>query len=273
MTEVSRRDAFKSVAKAGAVVAGLTQLATTAHATGRHSDPDYCNPICFVRGTLVDLRRGATPIEDVKIGDEIRTHRGDWTPVKWVGHMSFSRADDASWRHGQKPVVFRRNSISDNVPSRDLYVSQQHAMLVDDVFVPAKYLVNGTSIAFADPNASALEYFQIECEQHEAIFAHGAACETFFATELRPRFANHAEYIALYGADENRAMTPYRPILRHSSLASKVVALAVACIAALGFQVTDPVQRARDQFRRRARNIASDTREHGLAMAARRALT
>lgn len=257
MARVSRRDAFNSIAKAGVVLAGASQFGSKALAAGRHSDPDYCPPVCFVKGSLIDLRRGATPVEDVQIGDEVRTHRGAWAKVKWIGRMEARKAEDATWAHVQKPVLFRRGSIEDNVPNRDLYVSQEHAMLVNDVLIPAKNLVNGSSIAIVTPKEVTIEYLQIECDAHEAIYAHGAACETLFGLEFRPRFTNYREYDALYGAGPDRRMLAYRPILRCNSLLSRARAVIIALAAAVGFDLGDPVQRARDQLRQRAKLISS----------------
>ena len=78
------------------------------------------------------------------------------------------------------------------------------------MLIPANYLVNGTSIVQAMPEGvEEIEYFHIELETHEVIFAEGAAAETLlvmkdreaFADLIREQFDNFAERKRLYGND------------------------------------------------------------------------
>jgi len=260
-TDLPRREALrwsiKTIAGAGVFVAASSQLGSKALAAGRHSDPNYCPPICYLKGTRIETVRGSRPIERIAIGDEVATHRGGFAKVKWIGRMSYAEGP-SGWRRETKPVLFRRSSLGDNIPNRDLYVSQRHAMLVDDVFIPAKYLVNGSSIEIVSPANSAIEYFQIELEGHEAIFANGAPSESFFATPLREKFANYPEYLTLYGAASVESMTPYKPIHRYSSILSKIGALTGAVLQFLGVDVADPVLRARARLQARAKLISPE---------------
>ena len=49
----------------------------------RFGVPDviWASPDCFVKGTLVNTKRGYVPIEEVKIGDEVLTHEGRYKRV------------------------------------------------------------------------------------------------------------------------------------------------------------------------------------------------
>src|SRR3990167_8897925 len=47
-------------------------------------DIEKKNDHCLAKGTLVTLRRGQTPIEDVRVGDLALTRAG-WRPVTWAG--------------------------------------------------------------------------------------------------------------------------------------------------------------------------------------------
>jgi hypothetical protein len=258
-TDLPRREALrwsiKTIAGLGVLVAS-SQLGSKANAAGRHSDPDYCPPICYRKGTQIEVRRGARAIEQIEIGDEVVTHRGGFAKVKWIGRMSYVKGA-SGWMIQTKPVLFRRSSLGENIPNRDLYVSQQHAMLVEDIFIPAKYLVNGSSIEIVTPAENDIQYFQIELEGHEAIFANGAPSESFFATPMRENFANYPEYLALYGAAPVAKMVPYKPIHRYSSVRSKIGVLARALVQLLGANVADPVLRARAKLALRAKQIAS----------------
>jgi hypothetical protein len=257
-TNLARREALRRSARTlaglGVFVAASSSLGAKAKAAGRHSDPNYCDPVCYLKGTTIETRRGPVAIENLEIGDEVATHRGGFTAIRWVGRMSL-RKGASGWKRRSKPVLFRRSSLGDNVPSRDLYVSQQHAMLVDDVFIPAKYLVNGSSIELVTPADDEIQYLQIEFDGHEAMFANGAPSESFFATADREKFANFADYLRLYGSAPVGHMTPYRPIHRFSSLRSKLGALAGAVLLKLGVDLSDPVLRARARLQVRAQQM------------------
>ena len=71
-------------------------------------------------------------------------------------------------------------------------------MLIDGVMVPAGALVNGVSIV-RDTTLADVTYFHVELDRHEAIFAEGAATETFVDHNSRAIFDNADEYGLLYG--------------------------------------------------------------------------
>jgi hypothetical protein len=71
------------------------------------------------------------------------------------------------------------------VPHRDLYVTQGHALLFDDVLIPAGSLINGTTISLdtADEHDE-LEFFHIKLETHDVIYAEGVPCETLLDSSM-----------------------------------------------------------------------------------------
>lgn len=153
-------------------------------------------PICFVKGTFVSTENGVVAIENLKIGDLIITADGRSVPIKWIGRQNltspFARRGDGL------PVKITAGALGDNVPARDLYVSQNHAFLLQGVLVDAKAMVNGRTIQKMTEWHGDLQYFHIETEGHELILAEGAVAETFIDNASRERFDNYAEYEALY---------------------------------------------------------------------------
>src|SRR5262245_9261787 len=103
------------------------------------------------------------------------------------------------------PILFRASALDENVPRRDLYVSSEHAMYIDDeVLVRADQLVNGVSIlGYLD--LEAVEYFHIELDSHDVILAEGAPAETFVDCNNRCMFQNAAEFRELYPGDTSPA--------------------------------------------------------------------
>jgi len=98
------------------------------------------------------------------------------------------------------PVLIRAGALGASVPLRDLYVSPDHAMYLDEVLIAAEHLVNGVSIIRCQ-DVDSVHYFHIELDRHDVIFAEGAAAETFVDCDNRLMFHNAAEFNELYPAD------------------------------------------------------------------------
>ena len=64
-------------------------------------------------------------------------------------------------------------------------------MYLDEVLIAAEHLVNGVSIVRCQ-DVDSVDYFHIELDQHEVIFAEGAAAETFVDCDNRLMFHNAA---------------------------------------------------------------------------------
>ena len=69
-----------------------------------------------------------------------------------------------------------------------------------------------------------IEYFHIELETHEVVFAEGAAVETLLVSTDRERFDNFIEYERLYGNSNRQPMTPYAPIVGYYGRRSEFIA-------------------------------------------------
>jgi Hint domain-containing protein len=70
------------------------------------------------------------------------------------------------------------------------------------VLVPAEHLVNGVTIEQAQ-DVDWLEYFHIELDSHDVIFAEGAPAETYVDCDNRGMFQNDADHTLLYPGDES----------------------------------------------------------------------
>ncbi len=134
---------------------------------------------CFVRGTLIETKRGDVAIEDLIEGDLIRTVDNGFQPIRWIGSTKATGMGDRS------PVLFKKGSIGN---SEDLFVSPWHRIRVaswqaevlfggGEKLVAANYLVNDSTIVRAP--SSKVEYFHIMFDRHEIIFSNGAATESF----------------------------------------------------------------------------------------------
>ena len=156
-------------------------------------------PPCFLRGTRIATPAGEKPIEDLKIGDRVTTADGGVADLKWIGVRRF-RGQFFRWPEGLRPIRIKRGALGRGVPRRDLFVSPNHALLIDGVLVEAHLLTNDVSIVRVKPATGAwLDYFNPEIAAHGAILAEGVSAETYLDCGNRESFGNFAEYYARYG--------------------------------------------------------------------------
>ena len=165
---------------------------------------------CYARGTRVLTTRGDVAVQDLAIGDHVVTVSGEEQPIRWIGRRGYGGRFLAGRRAALAPILIRAGALGGGLPRRDLRVSPTHAMLLDGVLVPARCLVNGASIV-QDLGCTEVEYFHIELAQHDAIWAEGAASETFIDEDSRGLFHNAAEYRALYPDTTEEPAAPMAP--------------------------------------------------------------
>jgi len=142
---------------------------------------------CFLRGTLIRTPEGDVPVEDLRVGDLVVTYNGvGVSEIRWVGRrMLDPKAMDKP--RDQLPIRIRAGAISENVPERDLLVSPDHCMFFEDSLIPAKFLINGTTIT-QEMVLAPFEYFHIELDKHNIIRAEGALTETYLDLGGRTSF-------------------------------------------------------------------------------------
>ena len=255
---VARRD-FMRIVAAGAgrlsAIAAASALLANKHADAMGLFPrdDPHGPHCFGRGTLIRTDHGEVPVEDLLIGDMVMTANGAM-PVKWVGRQTIRRTASASWHPAVLPIRVVKFAIDEQTPSRDLCLSQGHNLFIDGVLIPVDHLVNGRSIV-VDHDAKAsetIEYFSVELDTHQAIFAEGMMAETFqhFGGEIC--WDNVADYENLYGR-EHEVMPPFAPICYYKGGRAAVRALLRSATS----RVRDPIQVAYARIAARAWSIAA----------------
>ena len=167
-----------------------------AHAFQAMGDAIVASAPCYVAGTCILTPLGEVPVEDLAIGDLVVTRSGKAEPIMWIGRRGYEGRFIAANRE-VLPICIGAGAIADGIPKRDLYVSPGHAMLIDDVLVPAEKLVNGITIRQFDA-VDTVEYIHIELRAHDIIFAEGALAETFVDCDNRGRFNNAHEFSNLY---------------------------------------------------------------------------
>jgi hypothetical protein len=210
----SWRRTRRNVLAAGGLLAGaaLSQLgASKANAGNGNGNNGNGNGngggrggACFLRGTCLLTPGGERNIEDLRIGDLLTTLNGEAKPIQWIGRRVYRRSTDSKHPDGVLPIRVAKGALGPDAPHCDLFISQQHALWVDGLFIKAMDLVNGSSITVHSAAAehSEIEYLHVKLAQHDVIFAEGAPSETLLVHSGNvERFDNFAEYLRLFGED------------------------------------------------------------------------
>jgi hypothetical protein len=246
----TRRQLFRAIALGAASIPfALTKKSA---ALGTFPKPAPGPVHCLLKGTMVSTPTGYRPVQELQIGDEVHTLSGP-KAVKWIGYHKFTKEEGRDWHDSVMPIRVAAFAFDDHSPRSDLYLSPLHCVFFNEALIPVKYLVNGTSIAPGAPSdMSAIEYYHVDVDTHEVLYAEGALVESFFDGESqREYFSNFIEYERLYGAERESKMTPFAPILGYRNRLERIEGVARSLISNV-VDVRDPIQIAREQIARRA---------------------
>ena len=145
--------------------------------------------LCFRHGTMILTDQGERAVETLRPGDRVMTRDHGWQAIRWIG----SRRVDGSLLRAfpkMRPVRIGAGTLGPDLPRRDLYVSQQHRILVGsriaerifgqpEVLVAARFLTGIPGIA-VDESDDGLDYFHLLFNRHEIVISEGAQTESLF---------------------------------------------------------------------------------------------
>ncbi|OED48754.1 hypothetical protein AB838_09610 [Rhodobacteraceae bacterium (ex Bugula neritina AB1)] len=135
--------------------------------------------ICFVAGTGIATHAGLRAIETLRPGDLVLTRDNGMQPVRWISQSTVPATGNLA------PIRVKAGHLG---AERDLLVSPQHRMLFSgsqasllfgesEVLVSAVHMLNDRSIR-REPGGT-VTYVHVLFDQHEIIYAEGAASESF----------------------------------------------------------------------------------------------
>jgi len=144
--------------------------------------------VCFTAGSHIKTENGDIPIEALQAGDLVLTKDHSLQPLRWIGHRIVSPAEQIAIPNF-RPVIIQKSAIADNVPCRNMRVSQQHRILIEShqaealfgraaVLCAAVSLDNDHSITIQKA-PKRVEYIHLLFDQHEIVFVDRLASESF----------------------------------------------------------------------------------------------
>ena len=156
---------------------------------GTGFDLTFPKVVCFTKGTMITTPLGNVKIEDLRIGDLVITKDNGLQAIRWIGHKKITGARLYAYPH-LRPILIRKNALGIGYPNKDLYVSPQHRMFMNnprsrlitghfEVLAAAKDLMNGSSITQISQDDE-VEYIHMLFDRHELITANGALSESFY---------------------------------------------------------------------------------------------
>ncbi|MBC7739820.1 MAG: Hint domain-containing protein [Candidatus Saccharibacteria bacterium] len=142
---------------------------------------------CFTPGTRVRTARGDVPVEDLVVGDRVRTRDHGLQTLRWVGSRTLSLAD-LIVQPKLKPIRMDAGSLGAGLPVRTMTVSPQHRMLLQDpraemlfgeaeVLVAAVHLTSLKGVEQVLP--AGVTYIHLLFDAHEIILADDVWTESF----------------------------------------------------------------------------------------------
>jgi hypothetical protein len=150
---------------------------------------------CFVSGTRIATPAGNAPVETLKVGDQVQLLDGGAGTIDWVGqrHVDCERHPTPK---KVRPFRIKADAFRQGIPNRDLFLSPDHAIFMDGVLVPVKYLENGKTIS--QLKVSSVAYHHFELREHAIVMADGLTVETLLPGSNKEAFAHGSAVTTLY---------------------------------------------------------------------------
>lgn len=145
--------------------------------------------VCFAGTTRILTDQGEVEAQDLKVGDRVFTLDNGFQSLKWIGVRKLSVAVMKSMPN-LRPIKISAGALGAQTPSRDLYVSRQHRVLVAaevarrmfgvrEILVPALRLVDLPGVEVVEPKAP-LAYVHFSFSHHQIVVSEGAFTESLY---------------------------------------------------------------------------------------------
>jgi Ca2+-binding RTX toxin-like protein len=143
------------------------------------------NIICFTPGIGILTPHGERPVDSLRAGDLVITRDHGPQPIRWIGRRTVPGIDRfAPVRVAAHVLDGARAPLLVSPQHRFLFTGYKAELLFgcDEVLVTARHLVDG--LAVTQEEQAAVTYIHVMFDQHEVIYAQGAATESFHAGDI-----------------------------------------------------------------------------------------
>ena len=205
-----RRNLFRAGAALTAALAAqsFTGLkSNAARAMGQPQEPvqPTGGAICLLRGTMIATRDGERAVEDLRAGELLPT----------LGHGDQRIEEIICYRAPESPVAIHRNALAPEMPDRDLYVTERHAIYLHGMLCAAGCLLNGHSIIrtrMADADGSGFEYYNLRLTHHAVILANGTPVESYYDEAMEVPCLPRHRYRSPLGEAQGYLRSAFAPV-------------------------------------------------------------
>lgn len=203
---------------------------------------------CFAAGTRLLTSDGEVPVETLRAGQQVMVLRPGGQhavrPVRWIGHryIDFARHADPRQAH---PIRIRAEAFADGVPRRDVLMSPDHAIFAAGMLIPARLLQNGATI-LRDDRLQGVQYFHVELDRHDILFAEGLPAESYLDTGNRGVFENAQGPLLLHpdlaasNPQIQRELSSCAPFAADAERVEPIWRSIAVRASQLGFQLAEP---------------------------------
>jgi autotransporter passenger strand-loop-strand repeat protein len=151
---------------------------------------------CFRSGTRILTDRGEVAVEVLRVGDLVQTMLGEPAmPIIWIGRREVDCARHPTPRKVW-PVRVAPGAFGQGQPHTALFLSPDHAVYVEQVLIPIKRLINGSTITQVP--VERVTYHHLELPQHDVVLAEGLPAESFLDMRDGSNYANRPGPVRLY---------------------------------------------------------------------------
>ncbi|WP_138933904.1 Hint domain-containing protein [Roseovarius arcticus] len=142
---------------------------------------------CFTLGTVIATPKGERAVENLQVGDRVITRDNGLQEIRWIGRRDLAGAELLQAPQ-LKPVLIRAGALGRGLPERDLLVSPNHRVLMNnektalyfedrEVLASAKHLTDLEGVDAVDTGA--ISYIHFMFDQHEVVLSNGCWTESF----------------------------------------------------------------------------------------------
>ena len=150
-----------------------------AAADGSSFSTENTGVVCFSSGTAIRTPRGDVLIDGLRVGDLVTTLDNGPQRIRWISRRTFSEMELIKTPNA-RPVLFKKGISG---ADRDLFVSQQHGMLVarNGIHLArAKHLAGGLPGVCICNSIRKITYIHLMFDAHQIIFAENIPSESFY---------------------------------------------------------------------------------------------